>query len=554
MKFTKAGEFIDYAFAALFAASVLAFLLLSGCSTEDGLHSPAKNEPQMTEMGGASEETGIAMLYTNITVRGRVAELPAMLDSANKYSDSELSYKTSAVRMYELDSVTFDTVGSVHLGYVLNPRGDFRFDSVSLNSPYILLEVSPDQFGGYGESQLAELTGLTAIVDLRETKEIEINKLTCMEGYRLRYLVQSGMPVAKAWAQAGRDVLDAFGMYKVDIETIKTTEVSEGVKAIDMFEDFLDLMGYGEVIMIAKKLGEDGNLNHLDVSVSDRFIYWTLAELNSMVVNEVHGFPRDTSLKKEIYVNFAAILLGLDDCDSSNDGLVVKNEDVIFNFKCSDEKWDIVVKSVDYVADSLTDARDGKVYKTATYIINGEMQTWMGENLKYGNETGDYLFAEAMDIDRAVAETSYEECLADSVSEFVCKDREEKGGYINMERIYGVMDSVEVEKGYYQGVCPDGWRLPNAFEWMDLMQHIEDQLDIKDYDMGLYLFAAGFGVVIDSSAMEDGLMYAVKPERALGELELGGQWENALFIDDGGKWYISQNLYNHVVRVRCIKN
>lgn len=123
-----------------------------------------------------------------------------------------------------------------------------------------------------------------------------------------------------------------------------------------------------------------------------------------------------------------------------------------------------------------------------------------------------------------------------------------------MDRIYAVMDSVEAEKGYYQGICPDGWRLPNAFEWMDLMQHIEDQLDIKDYDMGLYLFAAGFGVVIDSSAMEDGLMYAVKPERALGELELGGQWENALFIHDDGKWYVGQNTYNHVMRVRCIKN
>ncbi|MBR4680696.1 MAG: hypothetical protein IKP03_06290 [Fibrobacter sp.] len=532
MKFTKAGEFIDYAFAALFAASVLAFLLLSGCSTEDGLHSPAKNEPQMTEMGGASEETGIAMLYTNITVRGRVAELPAMLDSANKYSDSELSYKTSAVRMYELDSVTFDTVGSVHLGYVLNPRGDFRFDSVSLNSPYILLEVSPDQFGGYGESQLAELTGLTAIVDLRETKEIEINKLTCMEGYRLRYLVQSGMPVAKAWAQAGRDVLDAFGMYKVDIETIKTTEVSEGVKAIDMFEDFLDLMGYGEVIMIAKKLGEDGNLNHLDVSVSDRFIYWTLAELNSMVVNEVHGFPRDTSLKKEIYVNFAAILLGLDDCDSSNDGLVVKNEDVIFNFKCSDEKWDIVVKSVDYVADSLTDARDGKVYKTATYIINGEMQTWMSENLMFGEGTGDYLFTEVMNIDGDITDSS---------------------GFIDYDRVYAIMDSVEAEKGYYQGVCPDGWHLPNGFEWQNLMNFIEGKLDIE-YDIGVYLFAAGFGVVVDSTATKDVIVYAVRPDPARGDVTLGGSKDNALYIDGDGKWVISQNNDNHVMRVRCVKD
>jgi Fibrobacter succinogenes major domain (Fib_succ_major). len=532
MKFTKAGEFIDYAFAALFAATVLTFLLLTGCSTEDAVHSPEKNGTQMTEMGGASEETGIAMLYNNITVRGRVAELSTMLDSANKYSDSVLSYKTSAVRMYELDSVTFDTVGSVHLGYLLNPRGEFRFDSVSLNSPYILLEVSPDQFGGYGESQLAERTGLTAVVDLRETKDIEINKLTCLEGYRLRYLVQSGMSIAEARLQAGRDVLDAFGMYKVDFETIKTTEVAEGVMAIDMFEDFLDLLNYGELDEVAEKLGEEGNLSHVASSVSDRFIYWTLRDLDYMIVSEAHGFPRDTSLKKEIYVNFAVILLGLDDCDYRNDGRVVRNEDVVFNFKCSDEKWDIVVKSVDYVADSLTDERDGKTYKTATYIINGEMQTWMSENLMFGEGTGDYLFTEVMNIDGDITDSS---------------------GFIDYDRVYAIMDSVEAEKGYYQGVCPDGWHLPNGFEWQNLMNFIEGKLDIE-YDIGVYLFAAGFGVVVDSTAMKDVIVYAVRPDPARGDVTLGGSKDNALYIDGDGKWVISQNNDNHVMRVRCVKD
>ena len=520
MKLTKAGKLM-----------VLAFLLLAGCSTEEGVHSPVKNEPRVTEMGGASEETGIAALYDNVTIRGRVTELPALLDSANKYSDSELSYKTSAVRMYELDSVTLDTVGAVHLGYLLNPRGEFRFDSVSLNSPYILLEVSPDQFNGYGK-RLAELTGLTAVVDLRETKDIEINKLTCLEGYRLRYLVQSGMSVAKARLQAGRDVLDAFGMYKVDFETIKTTEVAEGVMAIDMFEEFLDLLSYGELDEVAEKLGEEGSLSRVASSVSDRFIYWTLQSLNYMIINEVHGFPRDTSLKKEIYVNFAVILLGLDDCDYRNDGHVFRNEKVVFNFKCSDEKWDIVVKSVDYVADSLTDARDGKTYKTVTYIINGKMQTWMGENLMYGEGAGNYLFAEVMNIDGNITDSL---------------------GRTDYDIVYAVMDSVEAEKGYYQGICPDGWHLPNGYDWWNLMKFVEEKFDVY-YDLGVYLFAAGFGVMVDSSAVNDWVTYAVKPDRAFEEFDFGGRWYNALEIDDDGKWILGEDIVNHVMRVRCVKN
>jgi hypothetical protein len=85
------------------------------------------------------------------------------------------------------------------------------------------------------------------------------------------------------------------------------------------------------------------------------------------------------------------------------------------------------------------------------------------------------------------------------------------------------------------------------------MNFIEDKLDIE-YDLGVYLFAAGFGVVVDSTAMKDVIVYAVRPDRARGDITLGGSKDNALYIDGDGKWFISQNNDNHVMRVRCIKN
>ena len=150
----------------------------------------------------------------------------------------------------------------------------------------------------------------------------------------------------------------------------------------------------------------------------------------------------------------------------------------------------------------------------------------------FGEGTGDYLFTEVMNIDGDITDSS---------------------GFIDYDRVYAIMDSVEAEKGYYQGVCPDGWHLPNGFEWQNLMNFIEGKLDIE-YDIGVYLFAAGFGVVVDSTAMKDVIVYAVRPDPARGDVTLGGSKDNALYIDGDGKWVISQNNDNHVMRVRCIKD
>ena len=49
----------------------------------------------------------------------------------------------------------------------------------------------------------------------------------------------------------------------------------------------------------------------------------------------------------------------------------------------------------------------------------------------------------------------------------------------------------------YQGVCPDGWRLPTAKDWKNLAQFVVDQYGSDSVDAGMVLFddgATGFGV------------------------------------------------------------
>ena len=49
----------------------------------------------------------------------------------------------SILRMAELDSVTLDTTGVFYYTMCLNSQGAFSFDSVSLKSPYVMLELAP---------------------------------------------------------------------------------------------------------------------------------------------------------------------------------------------------------------------------------------------------------------------------------------------------------------------------------------------------------------------------------------------------------------------------
>lgn len=65
MRFIKIGEFVDFAFAAVFAASMVVFLMLTGCFD--------------TTAGGTAEETSVEMAY-NVPI-----------DTSSKPADTSLT-------------------------------------------------------------------------------------------------------------------------------------------------------------------------------------------------------------------------------------------------------------------------------------------------------------------------------------------------------------------------------------------------------------------------------------------------------------------------------
>jgi uncharacterized protein (TIGR02145 family) len=509
--------------------------------------------------GGTVEETGIQASLENISVAGK-ASLVAMIESAGNAfnANATLNYSKAFAKMYELDSVTLDTTGNTFVGSFINGAGEFRFDSVSLNSPYVMLKVYPYIYSiyDYADEYLVAYNEnpLSVIVDLRVTSNINVNTLTFFETGRLLELVKSGKTFAEAKQQADRDVLDAFGFYDIPFVFDKGEYENDSVyvmalDVVDYFIDFSDQIGTGR---LARSLAKNGNLDSIDEAVRERFTHWALSILDDLEKVD----KRDTSIvltkKIELVTNFAVLMKRMEKCADANEGQVVENEKYIFNFTCSSGKWVATLKTVESVTGTMTDARDGKTYRTVTFEMENGARTWMAENLDYNSANGTYTLSEVLDLDTSIVMVSYDECVAGGGVEDVCDTLVKMGNDFNYERIAAAIDSVETAAGSYRGICPEGWRVPTGSDWDELMAFIVETLGIETYWIGDYLLFTDFGDVVDSKSKSGWTYYAVKPDRDYSE-----PWASMVMIANGGKWMVQQRaLWSEKINlhVRCIKN
>ena len=512
--------------------------------------------------GGTVEETGIQASLENISVAGKVSLVPMSEVAGNNHEESTsatLNYRDAFTKMYELDSVTLDTTGKTFVGSFTNGSGEFRFDSVSLSSPYVMLKVYPrypytyevpDEFWEtYNENPLS------VIVDLRVTNNISVNTLTFFETDRLRELVKAGKTFAEAKQQAGRDILNAFGMYDVPFVFDKGEYENDSVyvMALDIVDYFIDFSDDIGTRHIAKMLAKNGNLDSLDETTRTRFIHWSLSILDELEKDD----KRDTSIvltrKIELVTNFAVLMKRMEKCTDANEGQVVENENHIFYFTCSSGKWVATLKTVESVLGSMTDARDGKTYKTVTFEMENGTRTWMAENLVYNSTNGTYTLSEVLDLDTSIVMVSFDECVAGGGIEDVCDTLIKMGNYFNYERISAAVDSIEAATGTYQGICPEGWRVPTGSDWDELMAFIVETLGIETYWIGDYLLFTDFGDVVDAKSKSGWTYYAVKPDNDYTE----DPKASMVMIGSVGKWMVQQRaLWSEKINlhVRCIKN
>ena len=115
-------------------------------------------------------------------------------------------------------------------------------------------------------------------------------------------------------------------------------------------------------------------------------------------------------------------------------------------------------KSQAIVGNTFTDERDGQVYKT---ILIGE-QIWMAENLNIGTFVQSTGAGQEMKNDGIIEKYCFNNLLAN------CDGDEIK---VKLGGLYEWTEAMNYKfnSNLAEGICPNGWRLPNNDDWTKLI-------------------------------------------------------------------------------------
>ena len=511
MKFAKVGEFVDFAFAALFTAAVLASLMLAGCSfltaggtAEETSVEMAFNVPNDTSSKNSGDS--VEVLYKNVNLKGSarsVAQLPnpkpeLSPDSptnADTLFDPVVSVRLGyTVRLSELDSVTLEPTGVNYLSQATDSAGVFSFDSITLNSHYIMLELSPygDEEFWIPDSQAYYWYGndpedydskrgryrlvYKAIVDLRDSLNLEVNSLTFLEAARIQNFVKAGASFADAKSQADKDVLAFLGVggSAFDMQDPRIAIAEENLGYIlENWTRYHSAKQFAEVFAATGTVVSDSWIRRsISIWLFNWYEYYIPAGENGMDANVI-----------DFMNNFLTSLTDMGQCTAEKDGFDTTlfdlwHEDVLYRkltLVCESEKWSVTPgrytmdEKIEFTTGTMTDDRDGKTYKTVTYNIDGKKQTWFAENLTYsddriqpllGMDSSIYYKNQGRDAEFKEYMDSLDSTYWNTVVRYEASD------------IVGD-DGILMENGYFQGVCPDGWHIPTTTEWSHLMYFAE---------------------------------------------------------------------------------
>lgn len=545
--------------------AVLSTFLFTACSEEPS------NTPLALD-GGYTEEQA---LLENINVVAYARAFEIIEDSTTTKFVSSVR-PGSIIRLSELDSVTFETTGLFYYSRTEDSTGVFEFNNISPKSPYVMLDLAPYECTAalhltdqdrkwiddcYIESAHHVLNSL--IVDLRKSKNVGINAVTTIESKRVLSLISQGMSFEDAKQQADSEILSAFGIHGVPYRFDKA--VSDENQDEVLFTNYM--VGYAASLLSLATLfanaGSFKEIPHLKKKFIQGIIRWFDNEwVSDSIKAHLHDYAH----------NFMASLWGLDPCVAENEGdstAIPYDEHRNIDFVCKDGVWSYLIHytvpdSVGAVLGQMTDPRDGSKYKTVTYYTEGKAQTWLAENLKYNSADGIYFWNEVMDLPDSVALIPYESCIEEN-SYTKCDSLQAEKSNLDYEKIWAITDSVKATDKAYQGICPDGWHLPDANEWNTLLDYVIQKIDIRSLANEDVMAIAGFG----ESDVQYGTKYAVKIDRTFDSTNdlIGREKSTTISILVAGSiWeYVSREkkYYTHrffdyygknVVSVRCIKD
>ena len=138
-------------------------------------------------------------------------------------------------------------------------------------------------------------------------------------------------------------------------------------------------------------------------------------------------------------------------------------------------------KNPDIGYQTMTDERDGHVYRIVTIGTGDSAMTWMAENLNFSENTTDSALAINLKSQTSCPFEKAESCDV-------------------LGRLYTWTAAMNISEGYkdsipsakkivpirnHQGVCPAGWHVPTMDEYLSLYNRIEEKLGLSKQGIAL---------------------------------------------------------------------
>ena len=361
--------------------------------------------------GGSAEETGITAELENITVAGRALTLyvsAQVKDESGSKLQSVVAGTAFAegaqVRFFGVDTTSFEISERPFIQTKSDVDGRFEVKDVTAETPYAYVEVSGDiafntydPYKGwyYGDNERDTLsqtwTTYSTVVDLRKTKDVKVNILTTLATGRVFNLAKSGLAFAEAKDSAEKDVLHAFGI-RDSLEAFDKVDYSQKTSSIFPVFIMASYMfnGYPAAVdRAAKDIAEEGVWKSLSY---ERYFDAKWMELNYHLLRDP-GFlvqlgldSNDTQIAELAEKYFFNVVVKVDfrkgDCTDDRQGEELNYGDFHF-LVCKSGYWTLHEREIPKTLGTMTDERDGKVYKTFSIKVEGETYTWLAENLNY---------------------------------------------------------------------------------------------------------------------------------------------------------------------------
>ena len=519
------------------------------------------------------------------------------MDSLGGYSQKGPFVKGSMVYMYELqDGRTLKQTNGNFVSRIDSDDGHFKFVARNLVSQYVLMQATGYYLNEVTNQRTTEMITLNGIVDVSKRSSANINVLTHLEYPRVNYLVTVEKKRFKdAKRQARVEILNAFhydttnagdfedmalpqyretnALYDISVMLQGTLSVAKVTERLSKISTDLEKDGIWNDSALRAEIADwayDSSARFVPENISQKFFYDEYG-LPSYCTGDEGFFVAKNSYGKHNGEKFGC-RFDYPSPASASDSLIGKmcyymtegdkgsyiGRYWIRDFECTENsndgmQWHLTGSRPSELLETMTDPRDNKTYAVVT-IGN---QTWMAENLNYVDEVN----YPSMKKRHKCQDNGYYNVVVDSSD---CRL------YGSLYTWAAAMDSLNtlcgastIGAGGYdgegcssltypvQGICPDGWHLPDTSEVQELIDFVENDspgmsaTDVLRSDIGWvnYRFKTngtdkyGFGL------LQYGETFWTSNSRC------AGFFESTQFSVEYG--YVSPDRY---FNVRCIKN